>query len=244
MIRRPLNERFASAVLEGRKITTIRDNAWPVGKPIQLFRWEGKAYRSKQVRVAVVMVKGFWPILIGHVPGGAMRYAYGMEIGKPLHETEGFESAEDMDAWFRPLVREGQTITKALMRFEVVPIESSDRATEMKPMKATQHETPLNHAGCPKRVRLFAKEPPLSGSERRPCSLACEDCENVFDATAAVHHHPYLPGGTYLACPTCGSSHLVTANELGMARRDGRPPCQDGLSPSPSPSCSGSSELP
>jgi hypothetical protein len=33
-------------------------------------------------------------------------------------------------------------------------------------------------------------------------------------------------------------------NVQGMARRDGRPPCQDGLSPSPSLSCSGSSEPP
>jgi site-specific DNA-methyltransferase (adenine-specific) len=37
---------------------------------------------------------------------------------------------------------------------------------------------------------------------------------------------------------------LDSPNVQGMARRDGRPPCQDGLSPSPSPSCSGSSELP
>lgn len=27
-------------------------------------------------------------------------------------------------------------------------------------------------------------------------------------------------------------------NDKGMARRDGRPPCEDGLSPSPSPPCS------
>jgi hypothetical protein len=37
----------------------------------------------------------------------------------------------------------------------------------MKTMKDTQHENPLNHDGCPKRVRLFVKEPPSSGSERR-----------------------------------------------------------------------------
>lgn len=46
-------------------------------------------------------------------------------------------------------------------------IESSDRENEMKTMKAIQHENPLNHAGRPKRVRLFANEPRSSGSERR-----------------------------------------------------------------------------
>lgn len=30
---------------------------------------------------------------------------------------------------------------------------------------------------------------------------------------------------------------LSEENVQGMARRDGRPPCEDGLSPSPSPSC-------
>jgi hypothetical protein len=39
-------------------------------------------------------------------------------------------------------------------------------------------------------------------------------------------------------------SALDAENEIGMARRDGRPPCQDGLSPSPSPPCCGSSESP
>lgn len=42
-------------------------------------------------------------------------------------------------------------------------------------MKATQHENHLNRAGRPKRVRLFAKEPPSSGSERR--LVRCVDCQ-------------------------------------------------------------------
>lgn len=48
--------------------------------------------------------------------------------------------------------------------------------------------------------------------------------------------HPGYEAGTWL--------RIYGQNVQGMARRDGRPPCEDGLSPSPSPSCSHSSELP
>jgi hypothetical protein len=35
----------------------------------------------------------------------------------PQHETEGFASRRDMDEWFRPLVKRGETVEKALMLF-------------------------------------------------------------------------------------------------------------------------------
>jgi len=119
MIRRPLNERFADKVLAGIKVTTIRDKAWPVGKPIMLFRWEGLPYRSKQVEIAPVVVMGFWTIQIAQMEDGIMRYAYGMENNKPLWQTEGFDSAAELDVWFRPLVKPGQSATKHLMRFRL-----------------------------------------------------------------------------------------------------------------------------
>ena len=119
MIKRPLNARFSEAVREGRKITTIREKPWPVGKPIMLYNWSCKPYRSKQVDVAAVIVSGFWTITIAHLTDGAMRYAYGMENDRPLHETEGFESKAEMDEWFRQLVKPGQAITKTLMRFRL-----------------------------------------------------------------------------------------------------------------------------
>ena len=117
MIKRPLNPQFSNAVREGIKFTTIRDKAWPVGKPIMLYNWSGAAYHSKQVDVAAVVVQGFWPIQITHQPDGSMRYEYGMKNSKPLHETEGFKSRAELDEWFRPLVKRGCTITKTLMRF-------------------------------------------------------------------------------------------------------------------------------
>jgi len=118
MIRRPLNERFADKVLAGIKTTTIRDNPWPVGKPIMLFRWSGKPYRSKQVEVAPVIVEDACQIRIFNDHLG-ITYAKRIQTGRPLYESEGFESREEMDSWFRPLVPQNGEVTKALMRFRL-----------------------------------------------------------------------------------------------------------------------------
>ena len=125
MIKRPLNPQFSSAVLEGRKFTTIRKNPWPVGVPIMLYNWSGAAYRSKQVDVAPITVMGFWTIKIAHLASdGAMRYAYGMENEKPLYQTEGFGSGDEMDEWFRRLVKPGEIFTATLMRFRLLNIQA------------------------------------------------------------------------------------------------------------------------
>ncbi len=127
MIRRSLNERFAGKVLSKIKTTTIRDKAWPVGVPIMLFRWSGKPYRSKQIEIAPVIVEETGSIHITHREDGGMIYAgfihqnFDLIKGTRLHESEGFESRAEMDDWFRPLVKPGQTVTKALMRFSLHP---------------------------------------------------------------------------------------------------------------------------
>ena len=117
MIKRPVNSRFSEHVLADKKTTTIRDKPWPVGVPIMLYNWSGLPYRSKQIDVAAVVVKGFWTIRITHREDGGMIYAYGRMHGTPLYETEGFDSQSEMDEWFRPLVKRGQTIEKTLMLF-------------------------------------------------------------------------------------------------------------------------------
>lgn len=119
MIKRPLNARFHDPVLEETKITTIRDKPWPVGVPIMLYNWSGLPYRSKQVDVCAVVVLGFWPIVIVHQLDSKMLYGCGMENARPLWETEGFESQEDMDEWFRKVVKKGDTVFKHLMRFKL-----------------------------------------------------------------------------------------------------------------------------
>ena len=85
-----------------------------------LYNWSGAAYRSPQVDVAPIVVVGFWPIEIAHVKEIALCYGHGMENAKPLWQTEGFESSEELDAWFRPLVKPGQTVVKHLMRFRLL----------------------------------------------------------------------------------------------------------------------------
>ena len=128
MIKRPLNPRFSTAVLEGRKFTTIRKTPWPVGVPIMLYNWSGAAYRSPQVDVAPVIVMGFWTIKIAHLSdNGDMRYAYGMETSTPLYQSEGFNAASEMDEWFRRLVNPGQILTATLMRFRLLDLMAARR---------------------------------------------------------------------------------------------------------------------
>ena len=123
MIKRPLDRRFREHVLDGRKTTTIRDKPWPVGVPIMLYNWSGLPYRSKQIDVAAVIVKGFWTIWITHRDDGGMIYAsYGVCHETPLHSTEGFSYQAEMDEWFRPLVKRDQTVEKALMLFELLEV--------------------------------------------------------------------------------------------------------------------------
>ena len=118
MLKRPLNFRFNHAVLTGRKISTIRDNPWPYGKPIMLYNWSGKAYRSPQINIAPVQVVVSQPIEIHHLPDGTMKYDYPCTF--TLWECEGFDSQEDMDNWFRAKIKPGKSVNKTLIRFRLL----------------------------------------------------------------------------------------------------------------------------
>lgn len=123
MIKRPLKSRFSEAVCEGRKFTTIRDNPWPVGKPIMLYNWSGAAYRSPQIDVAPVIVEETTPIRIGVSSNGNHVFFHaerGIHCGVMLWQAEGFESAEDMKEWFLEKLKPGQTVEKHLMRFRLM----------------------------------------------------------------------------------------------------------------------------
>jgi hypothetical protein len=120
MIKRPLDPRFRDKVLAGVKTTTIREKPWPVGVPIMLYSWIGLPYRSKQDDLVPVVAWHTGPIKITHRTDGGMLYAYEChDAAERIHESEGFASREEMDAWFRPLVKPGQTVTKRLMRFRL-----------------------------------------------------------------------------------------------------------------------------
>lgn len=137
MTKRPLDSRFSDLVKSGSKTTTIRRKAWPVGKPVMLFNWTGKAYRTKQQDVAAVMVTDARPIKVTHREDGGMIYAYGQPGQRLLHETEGFPSRSAMDEWFRPLVPPGDTREMHLMSFQLA---TTVEPTEMKPNPITQEK--------------------------------------------------------------------------------------------------------
>jgi hypothetical protein len=103
-----------------------------------LFNWSGAAYRSPQRDVAIVSVLGFWPIEITHHEDGEMHYAYGMENAKTLHETEGFESRDELDDWFRAIVRPGNTVTKRLMRFRLMGVPAEGGCPTFSPNCGTE----------------------------------------------------------------------------------------------------------
>lgn len=130
MLKRPIDPRFNAAVLSGSKITTIRNSYWPCDTPIMLYNWEGKPYASKHLDVAAVIVRFVRPITITHPPGGMLHYEYGHYLhGRFLWDHEGFPTRHAMDAWFRPLVKPGHSLTQFLMHFRLLdPSDQPDQS--------------------------------------------------------------------------------------------------------------------
>jgi hypothetical protein len=124
MIKRPINPRFPEKVLSGQKTTTIRAKAWPVGVPIMLYHWSGKPYASKHINVAAIIVQSTQPIRILRPAEGNLLYVY-KHLGdnRSIWETEGFENAIDMDAWFRSLIKPGCCLDQHLMTFRLAPTQ-------------------------------------------------------------------------------------------------------------------------
>jgi len=120
MIRRPLHIRFADEVPSERKTTTLRDKAWPVGVPIMLYHWLGRPYHSKQLDCAAIVVVETQVIQITRTVLGMGYWKNGTdEFIEGLWRTEGFRCQADMNDWFSPLVKCGQTVEKHLMRFRL-----------------------------------------------------------------------------------------------------------------------------
>lgn len=120
MIKRPISNRFREPVLAGVKTTTIREEPWPIGKPVMLYSWAGKPYRSRQIDLAPVIVLDWRLIYIAHHEDGTMIYADVETLTvPPLEQTEGFPSREELDAWFRPLIPRGATGMKTLITFRL-----------------------------------------------------------------------------------------------------------------------------
>ncbi len=121
MIKRPLNPQFNAAVLEGRKFTTIREKPWPIWFPIMLYNWSGLPYRSKQIDVAAVEVEEVLELVVTHDAYGGIVFCRDHIDGIPIHQTEGFDDAGQMQDWFRKVVPVGKTVELSLMRFKLLP---------------------------------------------------------------------------------------------------------------------------
>lgn len=142
MLKRPVNSRFNERILAGIKITTIREKPWPVGKPIMLYNWSGKPYGSPQRDVVAVEVVHTKHVTITKAADGAMSYSpdvvmlppcmlSGDDLVSPdrgnirvlpLWQCEGFDSQDDMDAWFRAVLKPGTTTEMHLCRFKLTII--------------------------------------------------------------------------------------------------------------------------
>ena len=123
MIKRPLNPQFSQAVLEGRKFTTIRSKPWPCWKPIMLYNWSGAAYRSKQEDVAAIEVEEVLEMIVTHDRDGGIVFGRDKIDGIPIHKTEGFDDAGQMQEWFAKVVPIGKTVELALMRFRLLNVK-------------------------------------------------------------------------------------------------------------------------
>ena len=130
MIKRPLHNRFSDAVREGRKFTTIREKPWPVDKPIMLYNWSGAAYRSKQIDVAAVEVEEVLEMIVTHDRDGGIVFGRDKIDGIPIHKTEGFDDAGQMQEWFAKVVPVGKTVELALMRFRLLNETSAATGSE------------------------------------------------------------------------------------------------------------------
>ena len=121
MIKRPLHPRFRDPVITGKKTTTIRDKPWPVGVPIMLYNWTGAPYRSKQSDVAAVIVTNAVEIEITRNALGIGYWEPGTDVFLDLWAGEGFESQNDMDSWFKEVIKPGQSVKKHIMRLSLSP---------------------------------------------------------------------------------------------------------------------------
>ena len=106
---------FERKILCGIKVGTIRP--WPqvlpeIGDTIQLNKWSGLPYRSKQLRIASYFIKGVFPVLIHpdgmdvEIPGKNLRRSI-ISSNRKHRDTlnnvaigDGFEDWPEMLTWF------------------------------------------------------------------------------------------------------------------------------------------------
>ena len=181
MIKRPLDRRFAEAVLNGEKFTTIRSSPWPCFVPIMLYHWKDQPYRSKHQDVAEIMVEEALEISISHSlddpysADSTVVFDRSYIDGKPIYQTEGFANWGEMQEWFSKVVPLGKTVTLSLMRFKLVePIVPDYWASNGNRSSNTVHAYKAGHAICGS---------PLAANQQRWSTPGCIGCKKCRELT-------------------------------------------------------------
>lgn len=84
-----------------------------------LYNWSGAAYRSAQIDVAEIEVEEVLELEVTHDPDGGVVFSRAHIDGKPIHQSEGFADAGQMQAWFSKVVKVGESASLHLMRFRL-----------------------------------------------------------------------------------------------------------------------------
>lgn len=114
-------------VLADKKTTTIRASAWPIMKPIMLFSWSGKPYRSPQVIVCPIVVTAVERLDVQKSVLGMGYWRPGTdEYREGLWKSEGFYSQNEMDAWFMDSLKKFATYPMWMMTFRKMTCADND----------------------------------------------------------------------------------------------------------------------
>jgi hypothetical protein len=87
-----------------------------------LYNWSGAAYRSKQIDVAAIEVEEVLEMVVTHDEDGGVVFSRDKIDGIPIHQTEGFDDAGQMQDWFAKAVPKGKTVELSLMRFRLANV--------------------------------------------------------------------------------------------------------------------------
>lgn len=102
---RMFKPRFAAMVKDGLKLQTVRPGPKRMPRPgdvIDCRMWEGKAYRSKQVRLCEGMITEVLPVRIEEdgLKAGPWLLWPGSEEACGFARLDGFRNYEEMREWF------------------------------------------------------------------------------------------------------------------------------------------------
>jgi len=87
-----------------------------------LYKWSGAAYRSKQIDIVAIEVEETLELIVTHDRDGGVVFSREKIDGIPIHQTEGFDDAGQMQEWFTQVVPIGKTVELSLMRFRLLNV--------------------------------------------------------------------------------------------------------------------------